>query len=98
MKPTLILILAVFLAVGCAKMQAPPPVISDISESHVKVVGFNAQQVEQEARRGCALYDRYPEPLSYLCLIRLGNCVKWEQLFACVEKGRGDVKGGVEEP
>ena len=68
------------LLVGCAT----PPVISDISDSSVKVqagLGTPVDAVDSEAARGCGIYDKKPERLSFRCLDEY--CFRKEYLFAC---------------
>lgn len=60
-------------------------VISDISTDKVKVQanGDDMQVIMAEATRGCELYHRKPQQISYRCLD--GYCIQKEYLFACVE-------------
>lgn len=84
---------------GCAGIQPPPPVISDISESTVRVQSevrilstpetreLQRRKVQQEARQGCLLYNREVSKLiSQRCLEYTDSgiyCNREEYLFAC---------------
>ena len=69
-----LILLAIVLAVGgCAEleemMKPPPPVISEISESHLRIQSNQNSwaEIEQVARRGCATYQRVPVYISTQC-------------------------------
>ena len=76
---------------GC--VQLPPPSISDIRDSMVKVrVEVRSQlhhtaeltpEVQAEANRGCEQYNKRAEVMSYYCVYRPHSCTVWEFLFAC---------------
>ena len=59
--------------------------ISDIATDKVKVVaqGNDQTMIMNEAKRGCAIYNRVPVPLSKHCLD--GYCERTEYLFACMD-------------
>lgn len=67
----LIIACAVALVGGCAEInvEPKPPVISDISDSHVKIQSnwHSQEEIEEVARRGCALYQRVPVYMSTQC-------------------------------
>ena len=87
-------IVFLFWLTGCASLG--PPVISDISDEHVKVerpgttsIGSPSKDmmdgsVEKEANRGCALYNRVAVPISHACVRPdVWFCYRWRFLFAC---------------
>ena len=87
----IIIITLAILLIGCAA--TPPPAISDIRESMVKVqaslVGVpgtvDKDAVEAEAKRGCELYGRVATPISESCAMfdGYGICRAKEFLFTC---------------
>lgn len=80
MSPAIPLSLVLFLA-ACATR---PPVVSDISDSSVKVQGtvaHSADEIAATAQDACALYGKSPSGLSERCLD--GYCLSKEWLFAC---------------
>ena len=75
---------------GC--LPTPPPAISDIRESMVKVqaslIGYpgkvDVDAVQAEAKRGCALYERVETLISERCVsFDGGTCRVKEFLFTC---------------
>ena len=74
MKRLFLIALAIAVG-GCAEPEEmeitkpPAPVISEISESHVKIQssGSSWAEIEQVARHGCALYQRLPVYISTQC-------------------------------
>ena len=76
----IIVIVGLVLA-GCA---AAPAVISDISDSSLKVqggMGTTDAMIMAEARRGCGLYSKTPVRISHQCVDEY--CIRKSVLFAC---------------
>ncbi len=91
MKNIIISILVLFTA-GC--FATLKPAISDISDSMVKVQAQKnpvgqyppETEIEQEAIRGCAQYEKYPNLMSSRCVfVEFGDCKIREFLFTCKE-------------
>jgi len=73
LKIRLLAVLSVAVLSGCSlEMEYPLPVISDISDSAVKLQ-VNANLVDEEslhtvARQGCGYFGKQPRALSYKCV------------------------------
>ena len=97
MRKIIALSLCLF-AFGCATRG----VISDISDSSVKVQGdlfTSSDEIQRTAKDGCAIYNKKPIPLSYTCLD--GYCTRKRYLFACKDienSNRGAASNGVLAP
>ena len=95
MKPHIIIVYLIVanLLLGC--MPPPPPAISDIRESMVKVRAIRVNFIEyeidmnaviKEAERGCGIYDRVPTLVSDRCVdfdYASHVCKEKEFLFIC---------------
>jgi hypothetical protein len=72
---------SVILLVSCATVE---PVISDISDSSLKVeqnLGQKDDAVMRKAKEGCALYNKSATRISHTCLDTY--CFTKKVLFAC---------------
>ena len=84
---------AVLTASGCAEMTIPnPPVISDISDSMVRVRNTKEtifrewappNDIWSEAQRGCVRYGKSAQFVSSWCIYYNGECEVMEHLFTC---------------
>ena len=84
---------AVLTASGCAGMTIPnPPVISDISDSMVRVRNTketifrewaSPSDIWSEAQRGCVRYGKSAQFVSSWCILYNGECEVKEHLFTC---------------
>ncbi len=73
-------VVIVLLVSGCAA----PAVISDISDSSLKVqggFGTTDADIQMKAAEGCALYNKKPVRISHVCID--GYCFRKSVLFAC---------------
>lgn len=77
---TVVVLMSFGLLAACASAA-----ISDIATDKVKVVaeGNDQTMIMNEAKRGCAIYNRVPIALSKHCLD--GYCMRTEYLFACMD-------------
>ena len=69
------------LLLGCA---GKPAVISAINDSSLEVqtgLGTTDRMINQEAKRGCGIYDKKPVEISHRCLDQY--CWSKSILFAC---------------
>ena len=87
MKKLILLCLVSVSLQGCAVK----PYIGEIRESMVKVVGNSYTErgaIDAEAVRGCALYDRVPEVLSYQKFSAINDFgfpeTRTAYLYACI--------------
>jgi len=101
LKIRLLAVLSVAVLSGCSlEMEFPLPVISDISDSAVKLQ-VNANLVDEEslhavARQGCGYFGKQPKALSYKCVESRNTttcrCTKKEIMsyrpiqYACTEE------------
>lgn len=84
MARTIVSLGMLILLAGCV---APAPVIVDLETDKVKVqsgMGTKPEDVHATARKGCAMHNRVPKPLSEQCFGQY--CVLKHTLFACVER------------
>ena len=74
-----ITVLAPVAVTGCSTRA----VITDLQTDKVIVEarGSNVSVIEEEARKGCAIHNRSPFPVSKRCLD--GFCTRTAYLFAC---------------
>ena len=91
----LFLSITVLSLVGCLSIEPPLPVISDISDSMVRVqvegAGFPMKfpsdtDITNTAMRGCSKYGKKPELINEKCVYRPRpnwDCKVYEYLFAC---------------
>jgi hypothetical protein len=71
------------LAAVCIAGCSTTAVISDLQTDKVIVQadGNNLSVIEAEARRGCAIHNRRPVPISHRCLDHF--CTQMAYLYAC---------------
>lgn len=78
-----------FIGVAFAALAActpPAPVISDISDSAIKIQSYSDNStgdVTRKANEGCSIYKKTATAISYSCLDNY--CMQKEYLFACKE-------------
>ena len=90
-----LMLMVVLTAAGCAEMTIPnPPVISDISDSMVRVRNTkenmfrqwaSPNQIWNEAQRGCVRYGKSAQFVSSLCVSSKRFCSAYNGFVSCYD-------------